>query len=112
MAASNPKTDSKDLEEILGDVWVAGHDYAGQPDGLEALRSANMNNRVALEQARTDFAALIAKECQKARIEVIEKIYELSPKAKFGDWKPKDALMFYERFRAYEQQLTKEQKEL
>jgi hypothetical protein len=43
---------------------------------------------------------------EEAQLQVIDKIFELSPKEKFEDWKPKDAFAFYERLKAYEAQLT------
>ena len=40
--------------------------------------------------------------------DTLDKVYELSPTAQFKDWKPQDAVAFYERLKAFEKQLDKE----
>lgn len=39
-------------------------------------------------------------------------VFDMSPKAKFIDWKPQDAFAFFERLKAYEAALTAELGEL
>ena len=50
---------------------------------------------------------LVADACTVARVDTINKVYELSPTQAFEHWKPKDALAFYERLKAYEAELQK-----
>ncbi len=55
------------------------------------------------------YIAELNKRYAQARTDTIDQIFKLSPKAKFKDWKPKDALQFYERLQDYEQQLKPNQ---
>jgi hypothetical protein len=43
------------------------------------------------------------------KLDIINKVFELSPKEKFIDWKPGDAFAFYERLKAFEDELQSPQ---
>jgi hypothetical protein len=80
---------------------------------LNKFNSASMMrefpNELSLSEATTNLLSLhqaaLHQAQEAARIETIDKVYELSPTATFDKWSPHEALAFYERLKAYETQL-------
>lgn len=54
----------------------------------------------------TSLAEAIEALIKTVQQQMIDEIYKLSPAKQFKDWKPQDALVFYERLKAFEATLT------
>lgn len=53
-------------------------------------------------------AGFIQAREQEATLNAINKVFTLSPKGSFNNWKPTDAWRFYERLKAYEREVKGE----
>jgi hypothetical protein len=58
-----------------------------------------------LKAGRKLILAKFAEIEREARLDTIDKVFELSPKGSFANWKPMDAWHFYERLKDYEKQV-------
>lgn len=64
-------------------------------------RHLNMTREILADK----YTALLEAKLVEARIDTINKVFEMSPGKSFTLWKPIDALNFYERLKAYEAEL-------
>lgn len=91
----SPNPSSEELDEILHTYGEAVWDIVKESDVFADVG-------IPMVEAKRRLQSLI----DAARKEVIDHVYKLSPKAQFKDWKPQDAFVFYERLKAYEQELS------
>jgi hypothetical protein len=87
-----------ELDELLYDPQRY---YVQDPD-TGAFVEYDMNAALQLLKPK------LAQREQAARLEAIDKVFEFSPHKSFNQWKPTDAFRFYERLKAYEQDLKKQ----
>lgn len=69
---------------------------------LDDFQDGNMYLRHAIEDILAAHQATLDAAVAQARLELIDEVYRLSPTKQFKDWKPTDALAFYERLKELE----------
>jgi hypothetical protein len=108
---SNPHSRKQpDLRKDISDIiefpqlpggHVSTRDLRGHP-----MSSTELGYKLSLIMER--FEAYTAEKSLLRAKDTLDKVYELSPTAQFKDWKPQDAVVFYERLKEFEKQLDKE----
>lgn len=97
--SSNPSSEELDkVFMLISTIPERAYETAVYP---ESSISVEAKQDELIAEAKRRLQALI----DAARQDTIDKVFELSPKALFKDWKPQDAFAFYERLKAYEQEL-------
>lgn len=61
------------IDEILSDIWVLGHDYANQDHGLESVRENNRKDSEKMKQAKAQALADL-EEMAETYLEVVNEV--------------------------------------
>lgn len=98
-------TGNTELREEAASLLDA--DYI-QRNNRRIFKDDNDHQDALLDSLMHLFQRQIEEEVRECRLRVIDKVFELSPKESFNNWKPTDAFRFYERLKAYESELKEE----
>lgn len=103
---TTPQSEEDELDHILlvfaDQISTLGNKYHHKEIDFDYADTLGIGYQA---QAKAAIQSALHRAEVEAGLKTIDKVFELSPKGSFANWKPMDAWHFYERLKAYEREL-------
>jgi hypothetical protein len=110
---NGPYIDPKDLQPDTSNTNKdsgSGEDESPKAifEEVRTFLREEFNVRLDTSKAEAAIYSWSQRQTLQAQLQAIDKVFQMSPGKSFNQWKPTDAFRFYERLKAYEQELTQQ----